>query len=101
MNHLSSLHGSSCRLFCVLALVLSKSFSTALSSAVKDVLTVLVHLQLDNGHLAGVDANIDGGTIGLLPLDPLNVDPELGSVTLDNLSNLLALVVATDNLENS
>merc|ERR1712106_1273789 len=28
-------------------------------SAVKDVLTVLVHLQLDNGHLAGVDANID------------------------------------------
>lgn len=47
-----------------------------LGPPVEDVLPVLVHLQLHDGHLAGVNANVHGGTIGLLPLDALNVDPE-------------------------
>jgi len=97
---LCCLHGSSCcRLLCVLALVLAKSFSATLSSAVKDCLAVLIHLQLDNGDLAGVDTNINCGSVGFFSLDPLNVDPELGPVALDYLANLLTLVVTTDNLK--
>ena len=41
-----------------------------------------------NNYLAGVDADVDGGTVGLLPLDPLDVDPELGPVALNNLTHL-------------
>ena len=41
-----------------------------------------------NSYLAGVDANIDGGAIGLLPLDPLDVDPELAPVALHDLADL-------------
>ena len=48
----------------------------SLSPPVQDGLPVLVHLQLDDGDLAGVDANVGGGTVGLLPLDTLNVDPK-------------------------
>ena len=44
--------------------------TAALSSAVKYI-SVLVHPQ-GNGDLAGVDANIDSGTVGLLSLDPQN-----------------------------
>merc|ERR1719507_143592 len=75
---LRGLHGSGGALLSVFALVLSKSLSPALGSPVEDVLAVLVHLELDNHDLAGVDSNVDGGAIGLLPLDPLNVDSELG-----------------------
>ena len=35
-----------------------------------------------------MDADVDGGTVGLLPLDPLDVDPELGPVALNNLTHL-------------
>ena len=65
-----------------------------------------------------MDANVGGGTVGLLPLDALNVDPrkvdsnqdytpilidtndspELGPVALEDLANLLALVVASHHL---
>ena len=47
----------------------------SLGPPVQDGLPVLVHLQLDDGDLAGVDAHVGGGTVGLLPLDALNVDP--------------------------
>jgi len=66
----------------VLALVLAESLCASLSPPVQDSLPVLVHLQLDDGDLAGVDADVSGGTVGLLPLDTLNVDPELGPVAL-------------------
>merc|ERR1740128_1346006 len=82
----------------VLALVLAQSLCSTLGPPVQDVLPVLVHLQLDNDHLTGVDTNINCSSIGLLSLDPLNVDPELRTVTLDNLSNLLTLEVTTGNL---
>jgi len=98
----------------VLALVLAESLCASLSPPVQDSLPVLVHLQLDDGDLAGVDANVGGGTVGLLPLDTLNVDPrkvdytpilietndspELGPVALEDLANLLALVVASHHL---
>ena len=95
---LRGLHGSGA-LLCVFALVLAKSLSPALGSPVKDVLAVLVHLELDNDDLAGVDTDIDGGAIGLLPLDPLNVDSELLPVALDDLAHLLTLVVAPDDLK--
>merc|ERR1719151_375220 len=95
---LRSLHGSGGALLSVFPLVLAKSLSPALGSPVKDVLAVLVHLELDNDDLAWVDSNVDGGAIGLLPLDPLNVDSELFPVALDNLAHLLTLVVASDDL---
>ena len=46
-----------------------------------------------------MDANIDGGSVSLLPLDPLNVDAELLPVTLDYLADLLALVVTPGDLK--
>ena len=39
-------------------------------------------------YLAGVDADIDGCAIGLLSLDPLDVDPELAPVALHDLADL-------------
>ncbi len=39
-------------------------------------------------YLAGVDSNVDGGSIGLLTLDPLDVDSQLGPVALDHLADL-------------
>merc|ERR1719333_1129363 len=49
--------------------------------------------------LLGVDTNIDGSSVGFLPLDPLNVDTEFLPVALDYLAHLLALVVASDYLD--
>ena len=95
---LRSLHGSGA-LLCVFALVLAKSLSPALGSPVKDVLAVLVHLELDNDDLTGVDTDIDGGAIGFLPLDPLDVDSEFLPVALYDLAHLLALVVAPNDLK--
>jgi hypothetical protein len=46
-----------------------------------------------------VDTNVDGGTVGLLTLDSLNVNDEFLSVALNDLAGLLALVVASDNLK--
>ena len=96
-----ALHSSGGGLLSIFALVLAQSLSTSLGSPVQDGLTVLVHLELDNDQLAGVDAHIDGGSVGLLPLDPLNVDTELLPVTLDYLPNLLAFVVTADNLREA
>merc|ERR1712029_714640 len=67
-------------------------------ATINDVLAVLVHLQLDNDHLAGVDTNIDCGTVSFLSLNPLDVDSELLPVTLDNLAHLLTLVVTSHHL---
>lgn len=52
-----------------------------------------------NAHLGGVESNIDGSSVGLLSLDPLDVDAELLPVALDDLSDLLAFVVAADHLD--
>merc|ERR1719400_2633106 len=81
-----------------LPFILSKSLGPALGSPVKNVLAVLVHLELDNHDLAGMDANVDGGAIGLLSLDPLDVDSELLPVALDDLAHLLTLVVTSHHL---
>ena len=83
----------------VLALVLALGLGAALGPAVEDGLPVLVELQLDDGHLGGVDADVDGGAVDLLALDALDVDAELLAVALDDLADLLALVVAADNLD--
>ena len=85
----------------MLALVLAQCLGTSLGSPVQDGLAVLVHLQLDDHQLAGVDANIDGGSVSLLPLDSLNVDTEFLPVTLDYLADLLALVVTPGDLNSS
>merc|ERR1719431_1548822 len=102
-NSLCSFHSSrtgrgGSGLFAVLALVLAECLCSPLGPPVKDVLAVLVHLQFHDGHLAGVNTNIDSGTIRLFSLDPLNVDPELGTIALNNLANLLPLVVTSNNL---
>ena len=96
---LRGLHCGSSGLLSIFSLVLAKSLGTSLGSPVQDGLAVLVHLQLDDHQLAGVDANIDGGSVSLLPLDSFNVDTELLPVTLDYLPDLLAFVVTADNLQ--
>ena len=35
-----------------------------------------------------MDTDVGGGTVGLLALDALDVDPKLGTVALDNLADL-------------
>ena len=94
-----TLHSSGRCLLSIFALLLAQSLGPSLCSPVQDSLAVLVHLELDDDQLAGVDTNINGGPVGLLPLDPLNVDPELLPVALDYLAHLLPLVVTSDNLE--
>jgi hypothetical protein len=93
------LHGRRGGLLGVLSLVLAQSLGPPLGPPVQDPLPVLVHLKLHDGDLAGVDSNTDGGPVGLLSLDPLNVDPQLGPVALHHLSHLLTLVVAPDHLD--
>merc|ERR1719222_1608548 len=94
-----ALHSSGRGLLCIFALVLAQSLSPSLGSPVQDGLAVLVHLELDDDQLAGVDTDINGGPVGLLPLDPLDVDPELLPVALDYLAHLLTLVVTSDHLD--
>lgn len=52
-------------------------------------------------HLAGVDADVHRGSVGLLSLHTLNVDDVLLPVDLHYLANLLAFVVSTDNLHST
>lgn len=49
-------------------------------------------------HLAGVDANMDCGSVGLLSLHTLDVDDVLLPVDLHHFANLLAFVVSADHL---
>lgn len=49
-------------------------------------------------HLAGMDANMDRGSISLLSLNTLDVDDVLLPVDLHHFANLLAFVVSTDDL---
>merc|ERR1719328_383358 len=87
---------SSGSLFCVFALVLAGSFSTTFSSAVDDLLAILVHLQLDDANLGWVNTDINGSTIGLLSLDTFDVDTELFTVALDYFANFLDFIVLTN-----
>ena len=57
---------------------------------------VLVQLEVDNDNVAWVDANGDGGTIGLVALDTVYVNNPLLAVDLGDLS-FPALVLAPDN----
>merc|ERR1719474_2048747 len=84
-------------LFLVFSLGLSQGLKPGLSTSVQDLLTVLVHLQLDNLDIGGVDADRDSGTIGLFTLDPLNVNNIFLSVHLRHFACLLAFVVAPSN----
>lgn len=49
-------------------------------------------------HLAGVNSDMDCGSIGLFSLHTLNVDDILLPVDLHYFADLLAFVVSTDNL---
>lgn len=49
-------------------------------------------------HLAGVDSDMDCGSIGLFSLHTLNVDDILLPVDLHYFADLLAFVVSTDDL---
>ena len=51
-----------------------------------------------NPYLGRMNTDENGCTIGLFPLDPFDVQDKFLSVTLDNLSNLLTLVVSTNDL---
>lgn len=48
-----------------------------------------------------MNADVNGGTVGLLALNSLDVKGELSSIALNDLAGLLAFVVATDNLLKS
>jgi len=84
-------------LLAVLALVLLARAGASL--ALQDSLTVLVHLELHDHHLGGVDANVYGGAVDLLTLDSLDVDDKLLAVDLDDLADLLTLVVTPHHLD--
>mmetsp|Transcript_17958 Transcript_17958/g.15872 ORF Transcript_17958/g.15872 Transcript_17958/m.15872 type:complete len:183 (-) Transcript_17958:6-554(-) len=62
----------------------------------QDLLAVLIHLQLADDDLAGINTNVDGRTIDLLPGDALNVDDPLSAVHLGHLA-LTALVGAANH----
>ena len=62
----------------------------------QDGLPVGVELQVGDDDVGRVDTDLDGGTVGLVGGDSLNVDDPLLSVDLDDLA-LLALVLASDN----
>lgn len=66
--------------------------------ALQDVLAVLVELQLGDDDVAGVDAEGNGGTGGLVAGDTLNVDDVFETVDRGNLA-LLVLVGATHDLD--
>ena len=66
--------------------------------ALEEALTVLVELELGDDDVAGVDAEGDRGTGGLLAGDTLDVDNVLEAVHRGDLT-LLVLVGATDNLD--
>lgn len=53
---------------------------TALADSLQDLFSVLVELELCNNDFAGVDANGDGLTVGLLAGDTFDVDEELQSI---------------------
>lgn len=50
-------------------------------------------------HLAGVDADMDCGSVGLFSLHALDVDDVLLPVNLHHFADLLAFVVSTNNLK--
>lgn len=69
---------------------------TTLGDALKDVLTVLVELNLGDDNLGRSNAGRDGLTVGLLAGDTLDVDEVLKTVDGGDLA-LTALVGTTDN----
>jgi len=81
----------------VLALVLLAHAGASL--ALQDCLTILVHLELYDHHLGGMDADVHGGAVDLLALNSLDVDDKFLAVDLHDLADLLALVVAPHNLD--
>merc|ERR1712156_918986 len=97
--HYLRFHGGGCGLFCVLALILASSFGTSLGTSIKDLLTILVHLELYNAHLRGMDTNINRGSICLFTLNAFNVHTEFLAIALNNLADLLAFVMTTYNLD--
>lgn len=69
---------------------------TAVGDALKDLLTVLVELELGDDDLGWLDSERDGLSVGLLAGDTLDVDDVLETVDGSDLA-LTALVGATDN----
>jgi hypothetical protein len=65
--------------------------------AVEDGLAVLVELELGDDHLGGVDPDVDGGPVHLLPRDALDVDHPPAAVDLHHLP-LAALVAPPHHL---
>lgn len=64
--------------------------------SIQNFLAGLVHLDLGDLDVGGVDANVDGLTVGLIAGDSLDVDNVLLSVNLGDLA-LLTGELSTDN----
>lgn len=62
------------------------------------ICTTFFNRDANGAHLAGVDADMDCGSVGLLSLHTLDVDDILFPVDLHYFADLLAFVVSTDNL---
>lgn len=62
------------------------------------ICTTFFYQGANEAHLAGVDADMDCGSVGLLSLHTLDVDDVLFPVDLHYFADLLAFVVSTDNL---
>ena len=93
LEELSTAHSSSS----FLALGLGDLLAAGLDAG-KDVLAVLVEVQLGDNHVAGVDAEGHGLAGGLLAGDALDVDDVLEAVHRGDLA-LLVLVGAADDLD--
>ena len=68
------------------------------SLAFQNELAIFVQLQFGDDHLGRVNADMYGGSIGLLTLYALNVNGELASVALQDFAGLLTLVVTSSDL---
>lgn len=93
VEELSTAHSSSS----LLALGLGDLLAAGLDAG-KDVLAVLVEVQLGNDHVAGVDADGHSLTGGLLAGDTLDMDDVLEAVHRGDLA-LLVLVGAANDLD--
>lgn len=69
----------------------------AVSLALEQVLTVLVHVQLGDDDVAGLDADGDGLAVDLLAGDAFDVDDPLATVHLDNLAFTTLVGTADDH----
>ncbi|GMR38345.1 hypothetical protein PMAYCL1PPCAC_08540, partial [Pristionchus mayeri] len=80
----------------VLALEDTENLCSSGGLALDDLLSVVVELQLGDGDVGGVDSDVDGGSVGLLADDLVDVDDELLAVDAHDAAGVALVVSAGD-----